>query len=64
MSNELTLFGKRSNAALSLLGDIEDPLAKALGNSGGGNKRISIDGGVFREFINGKEVRVSEERAP
>lgn len=63
MSNELTLFGKRSNAALSLLGDIEDPLAKALGNSGGGNKRISIDGGVFREFINGKEVRVSEERA-
>ena len=48
MSNELTLFGKRSNAALSLLGDIEDPLAKALGNSGGGNKRISIDGGVFR----------------
>lgn len=63
MSNELTLFGKKSNAALALLGSIEDPLAKALGNNGSGNKRISIEGGVFREFINGKEVRVSEERA-
>ena len=63
MSNELTLFGKKSSAALALLGSIEDPLAKALGNNGSGNKRISIEGGVFREFINGKEVRVSEERA-
>jgi hypothetical protein len=63
MSNEMTLFGKPSNAALTLLGGIEDSLTSTLAGGGGGNKRISIEGGAFREFVGGKEVRVSEERS-
>ena len=62
--SELTIFGKPNNAALALLGGIEDNLTSTLaGNTGSGNRRISIEGGAFREFIGGKEVRVSEDRA-
>jgi len=64
MSNELTLFGKPNNAALALLSGLEDNLTNTLaGGAQGGNKRISIEGGAFREFVGGKEVRVSEERS-
>ena len=63
MSNEMTLFGKPNNAALALLSGIEDSLTSTLAGGGSGNKRISIEGGAFREFIGGKEVRVSEERS-
>ena len=63
MSNEMTLFGKPNNAALALLSGIEDSLTSTLAGGGGGNKRISIEGGAFREFVGGKEVRVSEERS-
>ena len=64
MSNDLSLFGKpNNNAALALLDGIEDSLTNTLAGGGGGNKRISIEGGAFREFVGGKEVRVSEERA-
>jgi hypothetical protein len=63
MSNEMTLFGKPTNAALALLGGIEDSLTSTLAGGGSGNKRISIEGGAFREFVGGKEVRVSEERS-
>jgi len=60
----MTLFGKQNNAALALLDDVEDNLTSTLaGSSGSMNRRISIDGSVFREVINGKEVRVNEERA-
>lgn len=62
MSNAMTLFGKQSNSALALLQDLEDDLTSKLAGSGG-NRRISIEGNVFREFIGGKEVRVSEDRA-
>jgi hypothetical protein len=62
--SDLTIFGKPNNAALALLGGIEDNLTSTLaGNTGSGNRRISIEGGAFREFIGGKEVRVSEDRA-
>jgi hypothetical protein len=61
--SELSLFGNKSNAALALLGDVEDTLTSTIAGGGGGNRRISIEGGVFREFIGGKEVRVSEERS-
>jgi hypothetical protein len=38
-------------------------VAKALaGNSGGGGKRISIKGGVFRLISNGEEVAAIDER--
>jgi hypothetical protein len=63
MSNEMTLFGKPNNAALALLSGIEDNLTSTLAGGGSGNKRISIEGGAFREYIGGKEVRVSEERS-
>jgi hypothetical protein len=62
MSNEMTLFGNKSNAALSLLQNLDDDLTTKLAGSGG-NRRISIEGNVFREIIGGKEVRVSEERS-
>lgn len=59
----MTLFGKPSKA-LAILGGVEDNLTSTIaGGSGGGNRRISIKGGVFREIVGGKEVRVSEERA-
>ena len=61
--SELTLFGNKSNAALALLGDVEDTLTSTIAGGGGGNRRISIEGGVFREYIGGKEVRTSEERS-
>jgi hypothetical protein len=61
--SDLALF-KNSKAALALLGDVQDNLTDTLaGSSGSMNRRISIEGGVFREIINGKEVRVNEERA-
>ena len=61
--SDLALF-KNSKAALALLGDVQDNLTDTLaGSSGSINRRISIEGGVFREIINGKEVRVNEERA-
>lgn len=62
MSNEMTLFGNQSGAALALLQGLEDDLTSKIAGSGG-NKRISIEGNVFREIVGGKEVRVSEDRA-
>jgi hypothetical protein len=60
----MTLFGKQNNAALALLEGVEDSLTSTLaGSSASMNRRISIEGNVFREVINGKEVRVNEERA-
>jgi len=61
MSNEMTLFGNQSSAALALLQGLEDDLTNKLAGSGG-NRRLSIEGNVFREIIGGKEVRVSEDR--
>jgi len=42
--------------------EVDDVDTKALAGSGGGMRRISIKGGVFREMIGGKEHRASEER--
>lgn len=64
MSNEMTLFGNApSSSTLALLQGLEDNLTSTLAGGGTGNKRISIEGGVFREIVGGKEVRVSEDRA-
>lgn len=60
----MTLFGKPNSAALALLDGVEDNLTSTLaGSTGSTNRRISIEGSVFREIINGKEVRVNEERS-
>ena len=62
--SEMTLFGNQSSTALSLLDGVEDSLTSTIaGNTGGGNRRISIEGSVFREYMGGKEVRISEERS-
>ena len=58
----MTLFGKPSKA-LAILGGVEDNLTATIAGGASGNRRISIKGGVFREIVGGKEVRVSEDRA-
>ena len=50
----------------SYLKDVElDSTTKNLAGSGGGggNRRISIKGGVFRMMVNGEELMVNEDRA-
>lgn len=61
----LTLFGNQQDPnALALLDGLEDNLTSTLsGSTGVTNRRISIKGNAWREYINGKEVRVAEERA-
>jgi len=63
MSN-IALFN--SGAALpSYLKTVElDETTKNLaGNAGGGGKRISIRGSVFRMLVNGEELMINEDRA-
>jgi hypothetical protein len=58
----MTLFGKPTPVS-PLLAGLTDSLTDTIaGGSGGGSRRISIKGGVFREIVGGKEVRVNEER--
>jgi hypothetical protein len=59
----MTLFGKPSKTSLALLDGVEDNLTSTIAGGASGNRRISIKGGVFREIVGGKEVRVSEDRA-
>lgn len=59
--SDLAIF---KNTNLSLLQNVSDDLNETLSGSGGAvNRRISIKGGLFREMINGKEVRSIEDRA-
>ena len=62
MSNELSMLDVGLPAHLR---EFElDATTKALmGNTGGGSKRISIDGSIWRLMINGKEVSHREERS-
>lgn len=61
--SEMTLFKGGLPAYLQGSDDATNALA-GTGDSGNlGARRISIKGGVFREFIGGKEYRVSEERS-
>jgi hypothetical protein len=59
--SEMTLF-KNNASTIALLQGLDDDLTTKIAGSGG-SRRISIEGNVFREFIGGKEVRVSEERS-
>jgi hypothetical protein len=62
--SEMTLFSKTNSAVAALLKQVEDSVTDRLsGGSTSSNRRISIEGGVFREFVGGKEVRKSEDRA-
>jgi hypothetical protein len=59
--SEMTLF--KSNAStLALLQGLDDDLTTKIAGASG-SRRISIEGNVFREYIGGKEVRVSDDRA-
>lgn len=60
MSNEVTLFKNGVPAYLRSEG-LNDITKSFL--SGGGGKRISIRGGVFRLIADGKEIATSEERS-
>ena len=61
MSN-VALFSNSNVPAFAKKGELSD-LAKSLaGGSGGGGKRISIKGGVFRLLVDGKEVASIDER--
>ena len=60
--SEMTLFKGGLPAYLQGTDDATNSLA-GTGEGGLGSRRISIKGGVFREFIGGKEFRVSEERS-
>lgn len=58
--SELALF---KGGLPAYLKDMEDETTKALAGSSGGVKRISIEGGVFRMMVGGKEIAVNEDRA-
>jgi len=61
---EMTLFKGGLPAYLKATADdATNALAGTSDGGGLGARRISIKGGVFREFIGGKEYRVSEERS-
>lgn len=61
MSTEVSLF--KGGVPAFLQGAVDVVTDSLAGNFNGGNRRISIKGGVFREYINGKEYRVSEDRS-
>jgi len=62
--SEVSLFGKKSSALSTSLADIPDFSSTITGggDTGSTNRRISIKGKEFRQFINGKEYHVSEDR--
>jgi hypothetical protein len=59
--SEVTIFSQNLPAHLKAL-ELDDT-TKALMGGGGDSKRISIEGGVWRMMVNGKEVAQNEERA-
>ena len=62
MSNEVALFGGKLPAYLQ---NAElDAVTKALaGGTGSSGRRISIEGGVFRMIVDGKQVAENEDRS-
>jgi hypothetical protein len=60
--SELSLLNKGLPAHLKTV-ELDDTTKALMGGGGGDNKRISIEGGVWRMMVNGKEVAVNEERA-
>lgn len=61
MSNELAMLGMELPAHLRQY-ELDDTTKALMGSSGGGAKRISIEGSVWRLLINGKEIAQKEER--
>lgn len=62
MSNELAMLDSGLPSYLKEL-ELDDITKSLMGGGGGGVKRISIKGGVWRMMINGKEIAKNEERS-
>jgi hypothetical protein len=62
MSNELAALDAGLPSYLKEL-ELDDVTKSLMGGGGGGMKRISIKGGVWRMMVNGKEIAKNEERA-
>lgn len=62
MSNELSMLDTSLPSYLKEI-ELDDVTKSLMGGSGGGVKRISIKGGVWRMMVNGKEIAKNEERS-
>ena len=63
MSNVAVFTGMKMPSYLKAV-ELDDVTKALAGNSGGGGgKRISIRGGVFRMLVNGEELMTNEDRA-
>ena len=60
--SDLALFNQNLPSHLRTA-ELDETTKALMGGSGGGNKRISIEGGVWRMLVNGKEVAQNEDRA-
>jgi hypothetical protein len=60
--SELTLLNKGLPAHLKTV-ELDETTKALMGGGGGDSKRISIEGGVWRMMVNGKEVAQNEERS-
>jgi hypothetical protein len=58
MSNEIISLLK--NSVASVAAGVDDDTRAVAGSSG--NKRISLEGGVFRKYVNGKQVATVQDR--
>ena len=61
MSNDLAMLDIGLPAHLKTM-ELDDTTRALMGSGGGGSKRISIEGGVWRLLVNGKEIAQNEER--
>ena len=61
MSNDLAMLDIGLPAHLKTM-ELDDTTKALMGSGGGGSKRISIEGGVWRLLVNGKEIAQKEER--
>jgi hypothetical protein len=61
MSNDLAMLDMGLPAHLKAL-ELDDTTKSLMGGGSGGSKRISIEGGVWRLLVNGKEIAQKEER--
>jgi len=61
MSKELAMLDMNLPAHLQAL-ELDDTTKALMGSGGSGSKRISIEGGVWRLLVNGKEIAQKEER--
>jgi len=61
MSTDLAMLDVGLPAHLKAL-ELDDTTKSLMGGGSGGSKRISIEGGVWRLLVNGKEIAQKEER--